>query len=657
MRNDPSSEPGNSVDNQPKKGVEKLSDPSQKPQPEQPFPRTVGPVSDLERHLPPLWWGQIFNSIYLKTDGDVVENEEITRLEVDMLLAATGLEPTDRVLDLCCGQGRHSLELARRGFQSVIGVDRSRYLIRLARRRAKSQNLNIAFHEGDARKVRLPEQSVDSVMIMGNSFGYFERREDDQQVLNRVKHVLRPGGIFFLDVTDGMWLSGNFEKRSWEWIDQNTFVCRERSLTSDRERLVSREVVVDASSGVIADQFYAERLYSSESLLQLLSEAGFLDIRVHGSYETDSERNQDLGMMARRLLVSCHAPQKRNGKKRARIAYPKVTVILGDPSLPDQVKLHGVYNENDLETVRKLKDALLELEGYEFSYHDNHASLLTSLRGNPPEFVYNLCDEGFGNRASSELHIPAYLEMLGIPYSGAGPACLALGYDKSHVRAIAQELEIPVPLESLAASDDLAGTIPSIYPSLIKPARGDGSLGITKDAVVRTTSEAAAYLSRLREELPQVPLLVQEYLDGPEYSVGIVGNPGYWYKVLPVLEVDYSGLPDGKPHILAYESKWDPDSPYWTDIRYKRAQLEESARSFLIDNSLRLFERLECRDYARVDFRTDGEGTIKLLEVNPNPGWCWDGKLAMMASFDGYSYSGMLELILQAAQTRISQGG
>src|SRR6266446_9567211 len=94
--------------------------------------RTLGPVSDLERHLPSDWWRTLFNSLYLETDGDVVENDRNTEQEIDLLIRSVGLEPNDRILDLCCGQGRHALELARRGFKCVTGIDRSRYLIRLA---------------------------------------------------------------------------------------------------------------------------------------------------------------------------------------------------------------------------------------------------------------------------------------------------------------------------------------------------------------------------------------------------------------------------------------------------------------------------------------------------------------------------------------------
>src|SRR5216684_7885304 len=117
--------------------------------------RTLGPVSDLERHLPSDWWRTLFNSLYLETDGDIIENDRNTADEVELLIGSIGLERNDRILDLCCGQGRHSLELAQRGFSQVTGLDRSRYLIRLARKRARQRDLPVSFHECDARRFRL----------------------------------------------------------------------------------------------------------------------------------------------------------------------------------------------------------------------------------------------------------------------------------------------------------------------------------------------------------------------------------------------------------------------------------------------------------------------------------------------------------------------
>ncbi len=616
--------------------------------------RTIGPVSDLERHLPSDWWKSLFTSLYLKTDGDVVENDANTIRDIDRLIKVAAIEPNDRILDLCCGQGRHCLELARRGFKFITGVDRSRYLVRLARKRGKASGLNVTFHEGDARRFRLPESSFHCVTLMGNSFGYFEREEDDLAVLRSVMRVLRGTGTLVLDITDGDWMRENFEKRSWEWIDQNHFVCRERSLASDGQRLVSREVVVHAERGVIADQFYAERLYSRGRIVELLESVGFQSVRDHGAVLSDSERNQDLGMMAHRMLITAQSPPKVAREDGEGPLFPRITVVLGDPSLPDTVKLNGQFNPEDFDTIERLQKALSELPEYTFTYLSDHAQLLKELRSNPPEFVLNLCDEGYRNDALLELHVPATLEMFGIPYSGAGPACLGLCYNKSLVRAIAESIDIPVPAETYLDPGDQAATIPSTFPALVKPNTGDSSIGITKNAVVHSPRELVNYLRVLREQFPDRAVLIQEFLTGKEYTVAVVGNPGLSVTMLPVLEVDYSRLDPSLPRILGYESKWDPASPCWTDIKYQKATLDDDEHRQLIDYSLQLFERLNCQDYARFDYRADSEGTIKLLEVNPNPGWCWDGKLNLMAEMGGMRYTDLLRLIIESAQERIA---
>jgi D-alanine-D-alanine ligase len=613
---------------------------------------TLGPVHDLERHLPADWWQSLFNAVYLQTDSDVVENDINTVSEVDLLIQAVGLEPNDRILDLCCGQGRHSMELARRGFRHVTGVDRSRYLIRLARKRARNSSLDVSFQEGDARKFRARESSMNCVAILGNSFGYFDREEDDLAVLRAALNALCSGGTFALDVVDGSWLREHYEPRTWEWIDQNQLVCRERSLSADGTRLISREVVVHAERGAIVDQFYAERLYSRERLEELLEKVGFDYVRMHGTLHAASDRNVDLGMMAHRIFLTAQAPNKAKPRKTGPL-YPEVTVLLGDPLLPDTVKRDGQFNEEDFDTVERMKKALAEMPGYEFRYLDRHASMWTELRTNPPQFVLNLCDEGFNNDAFQELHVPAVLELLGIPYSGAGPTCLGTCYNKSLVRSYAEALEVPVPLESFFNPDDQSATLPSVFPALVKPNYGDSSIGITQQAVVRNPVELIAYLEKLQDELPGIPLLVQEYLSGTEYSVGIVGNPGD-FRFLPVLEVDFSGLPEGLVPILGYESKWEPDSPYWDAIKCIEADIDAETTRELFDRSALLFERLGCRDYARFDYRTAADGTIKLLEVNPNPGWCWDGKLNYMAGFDGLRYADLLQMILEAAQQRVA---
>ncbi len=560
------------------------------------------------------------------------------------------------VLDLACGQGRHSLEFARRGFKNIEGLDRSHYLIQRARSVAKSEGLRVRFLEGDARKISRPNDAFDFVMLLGNSFGYFENIHDDLKLLREVFRVLKPWGKLIIDVADGDYLKENFQPRSWEWIDKNHYVCRERSLSADGGRLISREVIAHVNKGVLADQFYAERIYTRDDLKKLLETAGLSRITFHSDVKTQSQRDQDLGMMERRFIVTAQVRKEWSPvRAKAKPSLKNVVVILGDQTKPDVIKPSSRFDDDDLYTIDQLKAALRKNPCYNFTYLDNHNRLHSDLLKvcGKADFVFNLCDEGFSNDARKELHVPALLEILGIKYTGSGPQCLSSCYDKALVRGIAKDLEVPVPRGLFIKPEDTTFELPFSFPVIIKPNLGDSSFGITQRSVAKNSEELVNAISEIRDRLGyEKPVLIEEFLAGADLSLGIIGNPPESYHVLPVIEEDYSKLPENLPRICGYEAKWLSDSPYWK-VRSIPANLPEETRQFMVECSLKLFERLECRDYARFDWRLDSEGVPRLLEVNPNPGWCWDGHLAKMAGIAGISYPKMLALILEAAQKRL----
>lgn len=620
--------------------------------------KTLGPVSHLEEHVNPDWWKKIFNSLYLKTDADIVEDMTITRQEIDSFQSILNLSADSHVLDLCCGQGRHSLELARRGVKNVEGLDRSHYLIQRAKNSSKKDGLNVKFKEGDARKTPYSTDTFDVVMLLGNSFGYFETSEEDLRVLKEVRRIMKPWGKVLLDVADGSYLKEKYQPRSWEWIDKNNFVCRERSISKDGHKLISREVIVNDSTGVLADQFYAERLYTSDELIELLKLADFSDIEIVDSIDSKTMRNQDLGMMEKRILVTASVRKEwtPNKKKKNKNIDKNIVVMFGDPKKNDSLKPCGVFDDDDIYTIDQLKGNLTDIEGYSFKYLDNHDTLigdLSKLKGKT-DFVFNLCDEGYGNDPRQELHVPALLEMFNIPYTGSGPQCLAFCYDKALVRGIAKDLGIPVPEGIVVKGEDTHFELPMEFPVIVKPNFGDSSFGLNQNSVCNTRDEVVRAIYDIREGLGyDKPILVEEFLPGKDLSIGIIGNPPENYTVLPLIQEDYSELPEDMPQICGYEAKWIPDSPYWK-IRSVPADLPKEVEESIIEYSLKLISRLDCRDYNRLDWRLDSNGNPRLLEVNPNPGWCWDGHLAKMAKLGNISYKEMIEMILKSADDRIS---
>jgi D-alanine-D-alanine ligase len=338
------------------------------------------------------------------------------------------------------------------------------------------------------------------------------------------------------------------------------------------------------------------------------------------------------------------------------MAIRKVAVLLGDPRKFDFVKPNQGFDEDDIDTVNKLKEALTELKDYEFMYLDNHDTLIDDLSNYKDniDYIFNLCDEGFYNDPKKELHVVALLEIKGIPYTGAGPHCMVFCYDKAFVNMIAQSMKIPVPENFyIETGSDIPSDLPVEFPLIVKPNLSDGGFGITQKSVVNTKLEFYEAIKELKKHFHyDRSILIEKYLSGGELTVGIIGNPPSPHQILPIIEEDFSILPEGLPHICGYEAKWYPDSPYWK-LTSKLSNITPEKEKLIKQSCVKLFERLECHDYCRFDWRLDTNGNPHLLEVNPNPGWCWDGHLAKMAKYAGLSYPEMLKAILHAAEERL----
>jgi D-alanine-D-alanine ligase len=248
----------------------------------------------------PDWWKTLFDETYLLTDARSVCDEEVTRHEVDMIEHLLPLERTAAILDLCGGQGRHALELYRRGFQDVTVVDYSEFLIHLGEQTARSAGADVDFIKADARSTGLSDSRFHTVLVMASSFGYFQDADDDRQVLSECHRLLCPGGHVLLDLVNPDFLRNNFKPLSWHETDGEIVVCRRREIQDDR--VLSREMVLSKTSGLLRDESYCVRIYTAQRITRLLESIGFRDITVRTDYAAQKRRG-DYGFLTNRMLV------------------------------------------------------------------------------------------------------------------------------------------------------------------------------------------------------------------------------------------------------------------------------------------------------------------------------------------------------------------
>ncbi|MEJ2221958.1 MAG: class I SAM-dependent methyltransferase [Desulfobacterales bacterium] len=248
----------------------------------------------------PDWWKTLFDEVYLLTDARSVCDARITRREVDLICSLLPIKGSHKILDLCGGHGRHSLELSSRGFSDCTLFDYSQKLIEIARKKAGQEDLAIDFNCGDARDINMPADTYDHVIIMGNSLGYIQEKGADAQILTESFRVLHPGGWILVDVADGRKVMSSFKPNAWHEVGEETIVCRQREIQG--EVVYAREIVLSKTDGLIRDQTYAIRLYDAGSLSLLLENAGFSSITVHTDF-SPHHADGDYGFMNNRLIV------------------------------------------------------------------------------------------------------------------------------------------------------------------------------------------------------------------------------------------------------------------------------------------------------------------------------------------------------------------
>jgi D-alanine-D-alanine ligase len=276
--------------------------------------------------------------------------------------------------------------------------------------------------------------------------------------------------------------------------------------------------------------------------------------------------------------------------------------------------------------------------------------LVDTLAEISPKFVFNLCEE-INGKPELEMCVAGMLDLMGIPYTGSNPFALGLSLNKFHVKQILRTAGVPTARGYLRYPGQRL-TIPRgmRFPMFVKPSREDASLGINSDSVCHNVEQLEKQIRYIHEVYAQ-EALIEEYLDGREFNVSVLGdgNP----EVLAISEINFSGLPEDEPRIVSYRAKWDEESPMYNfTVPICPAPVTKRLENRIKDIAIRSYQCVGCRDYARVDMRTDARGGLYVLEVNPNPDISPKAGFARAARAAGYSYSAIIMRISEMALER-----
>lgn len=269
-----------------------------------------------------------------------------------------------------------------------------------------------------------------------------------------------------------------------------------------------------------------------------------------------------------------------------------------------------------------------------------------------PDLVFNIAERLHG--PNRESHIPTVCEILDIPYTGSDPLTLGMCLDKSRAKEVLSYHGIPNP--EFRIVEDPNGIPFSIeLPAIVKPLYEGSSKGIRNNSVVRTEGELRERCFEILS-LYRQPAIVERFLEGREFTVGVLGNAPN-LEVLPIVEIDHARLPAGAEPVYSYEAKWiwdRPDNPL--DIFLCPADIPERLRRRIADIVERTCRILRVRDWGRIDVRLDERGEPHILEINPLPGILPDPEdnscLPKAARTAGYAYSDLIHRVVDEAAKR-----
>ena len=320
----------------------------------------------------------------------------------------------------------------------------------------------------------------------------------------------------------------------------------------------------------------------------------------------------------------------------------------GAVAAADKAPLTRTLDKKEVE--EEVAEALTK-QGHDIVLHelDGTQKSLFGLARQDCDLVFNLA-ESFADDDTADFKIAAFLELLGKKYTGTGTHGLMLAQDKAVAKKIFAFHGIHTPTFAKSFRGRLDFSHDLQFPVIVKPAREDGSIGIEFSAVVNSIRELMERMDWLHANFDS-PVLIEEYIDGREMYVGIIGNDKA--EALPIVELDLSKLPDGTPRIAAAEVKWGKGTKAYKDTKSAIAtDLSDEIVQALQQTAVAAYQALELRDYGRVDMRLQPDGRVHVIEVNPNPWLSSRAEFAMAARKSGRTYLQLVEEIIELATTR-----
>ncbi|HCA42860.1 MAG TPA: hypothetical protein DEP28_06355 [Bacteroidetes bacterium] len=252
--------------------------------------------------------------------------------------------------------------------------------------------------------------------------------------------------------------------------------------------------------------------------------------------------------------------------------------------------------------------------------------LIDELKNDPPDLIFNLCESLDGD-PTQEMNIAALFEILKFPYTGSRAVTLGLALNKPRVKEILNYYNIPTSAHFVCNDSGklfLNGYIKlkDKYPLIVKPSREDASIGIDNKSVVFNETELKDRVEYILDEYKQ-PALIEQYIEGREINVSVVGNVKNDENdliVFPISEIDFSELPDDYHKIVSYNSKWMYKTVEFAGTKAvcPAKNISPDLEKVIQDTAKRVYKIIGASDYARVDFRVK-DGVPYVLELNPNP--------------------------------------